>query len=316
MKKIIYIIVAFCFILSACAAPNTESKDDLGKSIVSPTPSPIPMATLTYAPITEPTATPFVPLTLEEVEAKLEEHLGAEVEYDNEGMMGFEDKYSFTNNTGKYLVDNETGQIFSFSSNNTNTPPEELLDEEGAKQVAIDELMKHCPEFFEYNYTVDMNKFHETIYRFIFNQISEKGRHTGNNLNANVIYDGTIEAFSIFYNEDPTTVDGDCAITEEQAVQAVYEASSVEAIKNFSSDKYEVEIDLQNKNRHEVTTYLTCFKGKIRWMVEIKNVYGTITNTEGKSFVHLFNFIGLVDANTGEVSNAGYGAQYQPSEND
>ncbi len=295
MKKHSFTIIlsTFVLLLTSCAS---QPSDALLKTVNSPAPSPI-AATPVPSPIADPTATPFIPLTLEEVEAKLEKQLNENVEFIGETELGNTKLFRFRNETGDYLTDTETGDIRLFTSNIANNNPEELLDEEGAKQVAIDELMKHCPEFFDYDYYLNMHKPHETVYGFYFYQLSDKGRHTGNLVNANIVYDGTTRAFSIFNNEDPSAVDADYKISEEAAIELAYEAAEKEFSYLSEEDKNNYFLD---RTDHNIEIYMNCHNGIQQWMIEVLNFDNH--NTESMENLQIIiEFSATVDANTGEI---------------
>lgn len=294
MRNKIFILLA-CLVLSSCATPSKEI----------PTESPItPTATIapTSLHTTATTATAIIPLTLEQIESKLEDHLAVEVDYDSEGYIDPDEQYIFTNEAGSYSVNSETGTLRLFTSSYANPNPKELLDIEGAKQVAIDELMKHCPKFFEYDYELEMHKLHRTEFGFHFQQLSKKGRYTGNSLDANVVYDGTIKSFSIWYNENPLSVDVDYDITEEAAIEIAYETAKQEftLIDNDTGEDV-TERNFDDRQHHKIETTLTHSKGRTIWIIEISGIEDTWCTPD--AIKASFAFFVTIDSTTGEIIN-------------
>ena len=303
MKKVISslaVIIALLFILSACK-PTIES---VYESVSS---TPLPSPAYTDTPTVETTPTPFVPLTPDEIEAKLEAEFDDELDFSDKLIIGDSGTCVFDGMKGKYFADSQTGEFMMFSSSSYSNNPEQLYNEEELKQIAIDELSKYCPDFFEYDYILKSVRFHETIFNFFFTQLSPNGNHTGNSVFAGIAYNGEIHSFSISCTEDPATVDETCAISEEQAIQLAYDALPGEALEAFNADGSEVSFELQDKKSHESSAYLSCFKGRTRWMVEIINVYCKVITPEEKSAEYRIGFSADVDANSGEIGIISYG---------
>ncbi len=283
--SIIFIILLF----SSCTHPKVVIANN-----ISETPAQTITTVLVQQPTEKPTATPFVPLTLEEIEAKLEADLGKELEYGGKDTV-LSDFLIFKNENAEYRVDNQTGEIIYYLNRKSDNEEQNLIDEEEAKQIAINVLLKLCSEFFEYDYYLESRTPTEYSYSFYFYQLSPHGRRTGNHVSATIQNTGTLSHYFISNWENPTSVDEDISITKQKAIEITYKKAKQEytLINKDGEDVTEKYFD--DYKNHTIETYLGRYKGNTVWYVEISNIKDVWADD-----VYLA-VAATIDADTGEI---------------
>ncbi len=302
MNKYLLLLLILCLLLTSCTVSPISIESETTLS-----PKQSVTSSIKSEPADSPLPTLFIPLTKEEIKANLEISLDENLKLSDKQIIGDANTIVFDGTKGSYFADSQTGALKMFSSSTTNDNPELLYDKEATRLIAIEVINKFCPDFFDYDYFFDFYENFNNVNVFTFYQLSKKGHRTGNNIRIEIVADGATRSIIIFNNEDPTTVDKSCAINKQEAIELVYMALPGEAQKAFEVDENTVNFDLTDKQSHETSAYLSCFKGQTRWYIEISGVYCKVTTPKGKSIEYLFSFIADIDANSGDVGTVGYG---------
>lgn len=292
MKKrnqIIITMITMLLILSACTVNKSEKSAIYDDKASSPSPSSIKIHEYTI----EPTAP--IPLSINEIKTKLEMDIGEVVVLKEEDIINTDLVYVFTSNSGIYTVDSQTGNIQMYYNTHPNQNPEKLLSAESLQQAGIEELKKHCPEFFEYDYYLEVCVHHEGNCCFDLYQLSEKGYRTGNHLNVDVSCDGTIESYSVIYKNDPSKINEDIKLSKDEAIYIAY---------NTAKEKYtkDNEIYLDERSEHVIKAYVGYSNDRYIWFIKVTNIRTNRTIGDSESYMATSFFISI-NANTGEVIN-------------
>ncbi len=291
-KNTLLITIALLTILfTSCSQSFIKVENNVSAIHIPPTTN-VP----TKPPTVDPTATPFVPLTLEDIEEKLEAYTGEELIHSHAGFLEVDDLYVFLNDESRYMVDSTTGEIRNYYNYRIITNPEELFDEEGALDIAFAELNKLCPNFFDYEYFLETHSHHKGSYVFSFYQLSLKGYRTGNFLSSEVLCDGTIKSYSITNHNDPEEIDTEINLSRNEVLDIAFLTAK---------DKYEDcpdynNINLDDRGNLTISAYIVSRENQYLWYIEVSDINTGITVKESGENLTT-EFIIIINANTGEV---------------